>query len=260
MASAQGRPHRHSRGAGSDAAAVERRSQHPLARAIGAYVTRRGLTVPDATAFQSITGAGASARVGDRVVYVGSPELFVGRLHAQLDAFAGAITRLQEQSNSVILVGDERRVYAAIAIRDTLRPNARRAIEALRAAGVQHVVMPTGDNPRTAHAIAAEAGVDEVFADLKPEDKAAKVRELTETRGHVAMIGDGVNDAPALAAATVGVAMGAAGTDVALETADVTLMADDLERPHMRCVSPSAISAASIRISRFRPSSLAYLS
>ena len=130
----------------------------------------------------------------------------------------------------MILVGDERRVYAAIAVRDNLRPNARRAVEALRAAGVQHVVMLTGDNPRNGRAIAAEAGVDEVFADLKPEDKAAKVRELTETRGHVAMIGDGVNDAPALAAATIGVAMGVAGTDVALETADVALMADDLER------------------------------
>jgi Cd2+/Zn2+-exporting ATPase len=88
----------------------------------------------------------------------------------------------------------------------------------------------TGDNPRTAHAIAVEVGVDEVFADLTPEGKAAKVRELTEARGHVAMVGDGVNDAPAMAAATVGVAMGVAGTDVALETADVALMADDLER------------------------------
>ena len=212
------------------AAAVERRSQHPLARAIAAYASMRGLSVPDSTAFQSITGAGASARVGDHVVYVGSPELFAGRLGAPLDAFAGAITRLQEQGNTVIVVGDERRVYAAIAVRDNLRPNARRAIEALRAAGVQHVVMLTGDNPRTAHALAAEAGVDEVFADLKPEDKAARVRELTKARGHVAMIGDGVNDAPAMAAATVGVAMGVAGTDVALETADVALMADDLER------------------------------
>ena len=212
------------------AAAVERRSQHPLARALVAYATTRGLTVPDATDFQSITGAGASARVGDRVVYVGSPELFESRLHASLDAFGGAIAELQEQGNTVILVGDERRVYAAIAVRDNLRPNARLAIDALRAAGIQHVVMLTGDNARTARAIAAEAGIDEVFADLKPEDKAAKVRELTKTRGHVAMIGDGVNDAPALAEASVGVAMGAAGTDVALETADVALMADDLER------------------------------
>jgi len=212
------------------AAAVERRSQHPLARAIVAYATTRGLTVPDATAFQSITGAGASARVGDRTVYVGSPELFVGRLNAPLDAFGGAIAELQEQGNTVILVGNERRVWLAIAVRDNLRPNARRAVDALRAAGIQRVVMLTGDNPRTAHAIAAEAGVDEVFADLKPEDKAAKVRELTNTRGHVAMVGDGVNDAPALAEATIGVAMGAAGTDVALETADVVLMADDLER------------------------------
>ncbi len=212
------------------AAAVERRSQHPLAGAIVAYASTRGLTVPDAAGFQSITGAGASARVGDRAVYVGSPDLFAGRLGAPLDALAGAITHLQEQGNTVILVGDERRVYAAIAVRDTLRVNARRAIEALRAAGVQHVVMLTGDNPRTAHAIAVEAGVDEVFADLTPEGKAAKVRELTEARGHVAMVGDGVNDAPAMAAATVGVAMGVAGTDVALETADVALMADDLER------------------------------
>jgi len=212
------------------AAAVERRSQHPLAGAIAAYATTRGLTVPEAAAFQSITGAGASARVGDRVVYVGSPELFAGRLGAPLDAFPSAITRLQEQGNTVVLVGDERCVYAAIAVRDTLRPKARRAIEALRAAGIEHVVMLTGDNPRTAQAIATEAGVDEVFAELTPEDKAAKVRELTDTRGHVAMIGDGVNDAPAIAAATVGVAMGVAGTDVALETADVALMADDLER------------------------------
>ncbi|MEQ1871444.1 MAG: HAD family hydrolase [Vicinamibacterales bacterium] len=117
------------------------RSQHPLAGAIVAYASTRGLTVPDAAGFQSITGAGASARVVDRAVYVGSPELFAGRLGAPLDALAGAITHLQEQGNTVILVGDERRVYAAIAVRDTLRANARRAIEALRAAGVQHVVM-----------------------------------------------------------------------------------------------------------------------
>lgn len=212
------------------AAAVERRSQHPLARAIAAYATTRGLTVPDAAAFQSFTGAGASARVGNRTVYVGSPELFVSRLNAPLGAFGGAIAQLQEQGNTVVLVGNEGRVWAAIAVRDNVRPNARRAIDALRAAGIRHVVMLTGDNARTAHAIAAEVGVDEVFADLKPEDKAAKVRELTRTRGRVAMVGDGVNDAPALAEATVGVAMGTAGTDVALETADVALMADDLER------------------------------
>ena len=120
--------------------------------------------------------------------------------------------------------------WALLAIRDNIRPNAARAIAALHAAGIQQVVMLTGDNERTAQAIAREVGIDEVYADLKPEDKAAQVRELAERYGHVAMVGDGVNDAPALAEATVGVAMGAAGTDVALETADVALMADDLEK------------------------------
>ena len=103
-------------------------------------------------------------------------------------------------------------------------------LEALRREGIRHIVMLTGDNPRTAQTIAREAGIDEVFAELTPEDKALKVRELAASVGHVAIVGDGVNDAPALAEATVGIAMGAAGTDVALETADVALMANDLSK------------------------------
>lgn len=117
-----------------------------------------------------------------------------------------------------------------MAIRDQIRPSARKAIEDLHKVGVKKVVMLTGDNQRTAQAIAREAEVDDVYSDLKPEDKVTKVRELAKRRGHVAMVGDGVNDAPALAEATVGIAMGAAGTDVALETADVALMADDLDK------------------------------
>ena len=125
---------------------------------------------------------------------------------------------------------DERAVWALIAVRDKVRPNAAAAIRALHDAGITRVVMLSGDSERTAQAIAREVGIDEVHAELKPEDKAVKVRELAARYGHVAMVGDGVNDAPALAEATVGVAMGAAGTDVALETADVALMADDLEK------------------------------
>ena len=212
------------------AAAVERRSQHPLARAVVQYAEGHRISVPEATGFQSITGLGAAALVGGRRVYVGSPELFTRRLSVGLGALAPEITRLQELGNTVVLVGDDTRVDGLIAIRDNLRENARAALQALRSAGVRRIVMLTGDNERTARAIAAEVGVDDVFADLKPEDKVTKVRELSEQYGHVAMVGDGVNDAPALAAATVGVAMGAAGTDVALETADVALMADDLER------------------------------
>jgi Cd2+/Zn2+-exporting ATPase len=130
----------------------------------------------------------------------------------------------------VVIVGTKSGAWGLIAIRDQVRPNAKQAVAALHAAGVRKVVMLTGDNRRAAEAIAREVGTDEVFADLKPEDKVAKVRELAKQYGHVAMVGDGVNDAPALAEATVGVAMGAAGTDVALETADVALMADDLDK------------------------------
>jgi P-type E1-E2 ATPase len=130
----------------------------------------------------------------------------------------------------VVIVGSTTEAWAAIAIRDNIRPNARAAIAALHSVGIQQVVMLTGDNETTARTIASEVGIDLVFASLKPEDKALKVRELAKEHGHVAMVGDGVNDAPALAEATVGIAMGAAGTDVALETADVALMADDLEK------------------------------
>ncbi|HST60086.1 MAG TPA: HAD-IC family P-type ATPase, partial [Longimicrobium sp.] len=155
---------------------------------------------------------------------------FTERLGIQLGGASEEVARLQEEGKTVVLLGDERRAWGMIAIRDNLRENAREAIRRLHEAGVEKVVMLTGDNQRTALAIAREAGIDEVHADLKPDDKARIVRELTQRVGHVAMVGDGVNDAPALAEATVGVAMGAAGTDVALETADVALMADDLEK------------------------------
>ena len=212
------------------ATAVERRSQHPLARAVVEYAEKRRLSIPDSTGFHSLTGLGAAALVGDRRVYVGSPGLFTGRLAVGLGALAPEIAHLQELGNTVVLVGDDTRVDGLIAIRDNLRPNARAALQALREAGVRRIVMLTGDNDRTARAIAEEVGVDEIYANLKPDHKVELVRQLSKEYGHVAMVGDGVNDAPALAAATVGVAMGAAGTDVALETADVALMADDLER------------------------------
>jgi Cd2+/Zn2+-exporting ATPase len=151
-------------------------------------------------------------------------------LGINLNQFKEDIERLRSEGKTVVFVGDMRTVWGLIAIRDSVRPNARRAIDSLHAIGVKKIVMLTGDNQRTAQAIARETGIDDVYADLTPEDKARKVRELTERHGHVAMVGDGVNDAPALAEATVGVAMGTAGTDVALETADVALMADDLEK------------------------------
>lgn len=212
------------------AAGIERRSGHPLAQAIVRYVEAQGIQPIELTEFRSMTGAGASACLDGRTIYVGSPDLFHSKLGVSLEHEWGDINHLQGEGKTVVLLGDEQAPWGMIAIRDNIRPNAQKAIDALHAAGIDKVVMLTGDNERTAQAIAKELGIDEVYADLKPEDKAIKVRELTSRYGHVAMVGDGVNDAPALAEATVGVAMGAAGTDVALETADVALMADDLEK------------------------------
>lgn len=215
------------------AAGIESRSQHPLARAVLRHAEGQGVAPAAITDFRSLTGAGAAARVDDVTsgeVFIGSPALFERELGVALAGATGDVSRLQEQGKTVIVVGDARSAWALLAIRDNVRPNAAAAIRALHESGVRTVAMLTGDNARTAQAIAREVGIDEVHADLKPEDKARIVRELTARDGHVAMVGDGVNDAPALAEATVGVAMGAAGTDVALETADVALMADDLEK------------------------------
>ena len=213
------------------AAGVERRSQHPLAQAILRHAETQGVPPADTVEFRALTGAGATARLADgSAVYVGSPELFQHQLRVGLDGAEGEVSRLQAEGKTVVVVGNERTPWGVIAIRDTIRPTARRAIEALRALGIKKVVMLTGDNERTAQAIARDVGIDEYYANLTPEDKVARVRDLARQYGHVAMVGDGVNDAPALAEATVGVAMGAAGTDVALETADVALMADDLEK------------------------------
>ena len=212
------------------AAGIERRSGHPLAQAIVRYVEAQGIQPIELSEFRSMTGAGASARMDGRTIFVGSPDLFHSKLGVSLEHVWGDINHLQSEGKTVVLLGDDQGPWGMIAIRDNIRLNAQKAIDAMHAAGIDKVVMLTGDNERTAQAIAQELGIDEVYADLKPEDKAVKVRELTTRYGHVAMVGDGVNDAPALAEATVGIAMGAAGTDVALETADVALMADDLEK------------------------------
>ena len=212
------------------AAGIEGRSEHPLARAVVDYAEKQEIGAAEISAFQALSGAGAQAQWQGQQAYIGSPALFRETLNVSLDALSAEIERLQGEGKTVVVVGEETAVYGLIAIQDTIRPNARQAIEDLRQAGIKKVVMLTGDNARTAAAIAKEAGLDEFYADLKPEDKVTRVRELAGKYGHVAMVGDGVNDAPALAEATVGIAMGAAGTDVALETADVALMADDLEK------------------------------
>ena len=211
------------------AAALEVRSQHPLARAILDRAAEQGIESMPAEDFQSLSGVGATGLMNGRRHFIGSPSLFPER-QVGLPNVKAHIESLQSAGNTVVVIGTGLEALGLIAIADPLRPEAKEAIAGLKRAGIHKVIMLTGDNPRTAHAIAMQVGIDEVFAELKPEDKTGKVKELDRQYGRVAMVGDGVNDAPALAAAHVGIAMGAAGTDVALETADVALMADDLSR------------------------------
>ncbi len=211
------------------AAAVESRSEHPLARAI---VNRANCQdhVHTASDFEALVGRGARATVDGRVIYVGSPKLFAEDLRVDLNGAATLAQAWQAQGKTAMLVGTDDKVLGAIAVADTVRETSPDMIRQLRAAGISRTIMLTGDNTATAKAIAGNLGVDDVKAELMPQDKVAAVKALAEEHGSVAMVGDGVNDAPALAAATVGIAMGGAGTDVALETADIALMADDLSK------------------------------
>ncbi len=213
------------------AAAVQARSEHHLARATVEAATTRGLAVPEATDFQAAIGKGVRASLGGTVVHIGNPRYFEGRAAEGLDAALDAVDALQHEGKTAVVVARERdgtlEMLGVTAFADTLRPGAAEVVRDLKRLGIR-VVMLTGDNRVVAEQIAREAGVDEVYADLLPEQKVEIVRTIRETVGPVAMVGDGVNDAPALATATLGIAMGAAGTDVALETADLVLMSDDL--------------------------------
>ncbi len=210
-------------------AAVERLSQHPLARALVNASEARSLEVMQAENFQSVTGKGAVADVNGKKVSVGSLRWMEELTELPKDAKTTAAT-MQTEGKSVmgaVING----VFAGLfAVADPVRVESKLVLDRLKEIGVDTTVMLTGDDPKTAQAIAARLGIDDVRAGLMPEDKLIAIRELSEGKKRVAMVGDGINDAPALAAASVGIAMGGAGTDAALETADIALMADDLEQ------------------------------
>lgn len=218
------------------AAAVEARSEHPIARAIVAEAKRRFMPVERCTKFQSVAGHGVSAEVVGRRIAVGNLKYFDGYESPELTALEEQMGLLQDAGKTGMLVGEIKgddknatvRYLGFIAVADKLRPEAPAIISRLRELGVKHIVMLTGDNPRVAAAVGKACGVDEVHASLLPQGKVRVIAKLKEL-GRTAMVGDGVNDAPALATADVGVAMGAAGTDVAMETADVVLMSDALD-------------------------------
>jgi Cd2+/Zn2+-exporting ATPase len=211
------------------AAGVERASEHPLAKAVVDGAIDRDVAPAEVTDVNALVGAGIEGRHDGRRVLVGSPKLMAER-GVSLDVFGDAVERLESSgATAVVLVVDDA-AQAVFGLADTIRDQAAETVAALKAAGIERTVMITGDNQRTAAAIAARAGVDEVLAEQRPEDKAAAIGALQQRYGGVVMAGDGINDAPALAAATVGVAMGSAGSDAALEVADVALMGDDLAK------------------------------
>ncbi|HYJ81162.1 MAG TPA: heavy metal translocating P-type ATPase, partial [Longimicrobiaceae bacterium] len=208
--------------------AVERRSQHPLARAVVRRAEAAGLAFPDAGELQSVTARGVRSSVEGQVVEIGSLRLWEDDAVAVPDEVQDAVRRLQEAGRSTVVVRHGERWLGVLGIADRPREGVREVLDRLRSLGLGPLVMLTGDNRGVGEAVGREVGVDEVHAELLPEDKLRIIGELSRRHGRMAMVGDGVNDAPALAHATVGIAMGGAGTTVALETADVALMGDDL--------------------------------
>ncbi|MBV8378146.1 MAG: heavy metal translocating P-type ATPase [Verrucomicrobia bacterium] len=230
------------------AASVESRSEHPLAKAIVDFARSRDLTLQECQGFWSYTGRGVIGTLGRCTIAVGNIELFEENAAENLDLVRPEISRLHDEGRTVMVVGEllavdrdsvpcsgddaavgksRAKVLGLIAVADSLRPDAIEVVQKLRSIGVKKIVMLTGDHDRVARAIGRRAGIDEVFSHLLPEGKVEAIRALKKF-GRVAMVGDGINDAPALATADVGIAMGAAGTDVAMETADVVLMSDNL--------------------------------
>lgn len=208
---------------------LEAHSDHPLALAIVRKGREAKIDLPPAEDIRAIAGKGIHGRIEGTEYWLGSHRYLEERgqetpeIHNRLESLANA-------GRSIVVVGNERHVCGFIAVADRIRPETRAAIASLRQAGIAHIVMLTGDNRATAEAIARESGIDEVRAELLPAEKVAAIQELVAKYGSVAMVGDGINDAPALGQATVGIAMGAAGSDAAIEAADIALMSDDLSK------------------------------
>ena len=225
-------------------AAIEKGSQHPLASALMREAESKGLDFDKLVVedFQSITGKGVKAKVNNEMYYVGSPKLFE-EIHGVLESNQKRqINDIEAQGKTVMVLGNEEEILSLIAVADEIRETSKAVINQLNKIGIE-TVMLTGDNERTAREIGKQVGVSDIKASLLPEDKLNFIKELYGKHKKVGMVGDGVNDAPALAASTVGVAMGGAGTDTALETADIALMSEDLNQlPYTIKLSRKAVT------------------
>jgi heavy metal translocating P-type ATPase len=212
------------------AASAERFSEHPIGRSIVQALEHRKLSLREPQEFNVLPGYGVTARIGEQQVVMGNRVLMIEKCIAWSNELNEQVHGLEIQGHTVIPVAVNGSIVGLIALADTPRPEAKTAIAELKRMGIREVIMITGDNPRTAKRIADELGIDRYFAELLPQEKLKIIRDLQMEGRKVMFAGDGVNDAPALAAADIGVAMGLAGTDVALETASIGLMADEIER------------------------------
>jgi Cd2+/Zn2+-exporting ATPase len=219
------------------AASVEARSEHPLSRAVVEEARHRKLRLLPVDHFEALPGKGLKARVDGDEIIVGNHALFEelelcdSAVHAELE-------KIENANHTAILVANGTSMLGIVSVADSVRANARSAFQELHKAGIRKLVMLTGDNHRTAAAITDETGIDESHAELLPQEKVEAIEKLKERYGKIAMVGDGINDAPALAAATIGASMGATGTNAALETADIALMKDDLSKlPYLKRLS-----------------------
>jgi Cd2+/Zn2+-exporting ATPase len=218
------------------AAALESCSEHPIGSAITATARERGINFFSANQVQAVSGRGITGKIADKSVSVGNFAYIRDHITDLDQNILAMRERLQKEGRTLVWVVQENQIIGAIAVADTLRESAVNLVKQLKKIGIEHIVLITGDNQQSADKVAEKLGIEEVYADLLPEDKLTVIKNLQEKYHTVAMVGDGINDAPALAMANVGIAMGKAGSDVALETADIILMSDNLAK------IPSAIN------------------
>ncbi|RMF97839.1 MAG: cadmium-translocating P-type ATPase [Candidatus Schekmanbacteria bacterium] len=212
------------------AASIEQRSEHPIGKIIKIEAELMGLTLFKTEKSKALTGLGMQAEIDNKMYYIGSRRLIDEKVSSLSKEADEIVSRLESEGKTVLFVADSDSVLGVIALRDMIREDSAQAVSELKKAGIKEVVMLTGDNPKTAEAVANQIGITECKAQLMPQDKVSVIKQLKEKYKSVAMVGEGINDAPALAAADVGIAMGVAGTDTALETADIALMSDDMLR------------------------------
>lgn len=220
---------------------LEEYSAHPIAKSIVKFVKSKGIEPENATMFKNIVGKGIQATINGEVHYAGNLKLFE-EMNISIDHIRDKVQKMNNHGKTVVIIGTPFEIIGIISVADTIRSTTTQALNGLKKVGIHQVVMLTGDNEGTAKMISKETSVDRYFAELLPEDKVSAIKQLQSEGHQVAMVGDGINDAPALATSDLGIAMGGAGTDTAMETADIVLMADNLEKlPHTVKLSRTAL-------------------